>query len=203
MGVILLAIVLCGAYVFWEKHKNNATHGMPKIARRAIEPMSPDIKRVMAEISGQALSKDKQEFENIIHELLLVSPDDKKGGFGSRIDINMKAREKYFSAESYPAYVAYVEQQKKDIRALGVDSGAPYTCHALFKYGSQKYTKEAQGAVVFFANGRFLCGAWDSRAEYGRYKIEVKTKSDVMKPDNLVLDVWDVEVLEPVRPKVP
>ncbi len=202
VGVLVAFLIfLSGAYVLFTTQKDSAPHRL-KIAQQATM-LDADTIRPLEELYGVALAEDKQAFEDLIKELLMINPDDKAGGFASRTDIDMLARKKYFSADSYLSYIKYVDQQKGAILSLGVDSGATYTCRALFKRGSQKYIEDAHGSIVFTVNGQFLCGAWDASASNGRYELKIKTKSDVTNPSNLQIDAWEINILEPVQRKSP
>lgn len=198
-AIAITAITLLSAciYVGYQKSKVQPARIFPE-KKDESQPVSPDILRA---INGPPLTEGKEDFEKIILQLLLVSPDDKSGSFGGRHKIDMKAREKYFSLSSYSAYTSYVEQQKRDIISLGEDSGAPYTCRAEFTDNSQKYIRDDSGRTIFSANGGFVCGAWDAFGGYGKYAIQVKTRSDVTRPSSIIIDDWNVEILESVKPK--
>lgn len=153
------------------------------------------------ESKHSALEGEKQDFEGIIHTLLFISGDDTVRGYGgTEGKLDMVARKKYFSEKGWVKYQTFVAQQKKDIEKLGTDSRAPYSCHENFNYKSQSYISIDQHQK-FSAEGYFLCGAWDSFTQTGKYKINVLIIGNANDAKNIIIDDWSVEIIEPIGVK--
>ncbi|HEU4838403.1 MAG TPA: hypothetical protein VFS88_03215 [Micavibrio sp.] len=201
-AVAISAIILSSAYIYVEVQKSKIQPARISPERKvSSQPVSPEMERSLAVIFGKSLEEDKQAFEDIIHQLAFVSVDDMNRGLGTAFKIDMSSRKQYFKDVSWGQYQKYVIQQKEDIKTLGTDSGAPYKCEVHFNYGSQKYSQDKAGNTIFLASGLFSCGAWDAYDSYGEFKITVLAAGDVTKPKDLKIMNWNMEILEPVRPK--
>lgn len=150
----------------------------------------------MKKIFGEAMSEDKQPFENVVNRLLLISLDDIERGRG-KSDLNMALREKYFTPFGWQAYRNYERTHKSILEEKKSQYGYVHPqVRARFVYGSQVYT-EYGNEQLFKAEGHFLYASGCLYEYQGDdFDLTVSVTGGFDNPEGMKIEGWKVNFIK-------